>query len=107
MRSVPTARPTSTLQSAQRRSQALARAAELTRVRYDGGESSRLDVINADRLALTAQAQSADAARALTEAQANVFRALGGGSGFLRRTEPQSHRTSHQSLVAATLVHRA
>ena len=36
-------------------------------------------MINADRLALTAQAQSADAARALTEAQANVFRALGGG----------------------------
>jgi len=68
-----------TLQSAQRRAQALARAAELTLVRYDGGESSRLDVINADRLALTAQAQSADAARALTEAQANVFRALGGG----------------------------
>jgi multidrug efflux system outer membrane protein len=69
----------STLQSAQRRSQALARAAEFTRIRADGGESSRLDVINADRLALTAQAQSADAARALTEAQANVFRALGGG----------------------------
>ena len=68
-----------TLESAQRRSQALARAADLTRVRADGGESSRLDVINADRLALTAQAQRADAARALTEAQANVFRALGGG----------------------------
>jgi outer membrane protein, multidrug efflux system len=68
-----------TLQSAQQRSQALARAAELTRIRYDGGQSSRLDVINADRLALTAQAQRADAARALTDAQANVFRALGGG----------------------------
>ena len=68
-----------TLQSAQRRSQALVRAAELTRSRYDGGQSSRLDVIDAERLALTAQAQSADAARALTESQANVFRALGGG----------------------------
>ncbi|GAB2595786.1 efflux transporter outer membrane subunit [Ramlibacter solisilvae] len=67
------------LQSAQLRSQALARAADLTRVRYDGGQLSRLDVINADRLALTALAQSADATRALTEAQANVFRALGGG----------------------------
>ncbi|HEY6510423.1 MAG TPA: efflux transporter outer membrane subunit [Burkholderiaceae bacterium] len=69
----------STLQSGQRRAQALQRAAALTRLRYDGGESSRLDVINADRLALTAQAQNADAARALTSAQANVFRALGGG----------------------------
>ena len=68
-----------TLQSGQRRAQALTRAAALTRLRYDGGESSRLDVINADRLALTAQAQNADAARALTTAQANVFRALGGG----------------------------
>ena len=68
-----------TLQSGQRRAQALQRAAALTRLRYDGGESSRLDVINADRLALTAQAQNADAQRALTTAQANVFRALGGG----------------------------
>jgi multidrug efflux system outer membrane protein len=68
-----------TLQSGQRRAQALLRAAALTRLRFNGGESSRLDVINADRLALTAQAQNADAARALTAAQANVFRALGGG----------------------------
>jgi outer membrane protein, multidrug efflux system len=68
-----------TLESGQRRAQALLRAAELTRLRFNGGESSRLDVINADRLALTAQAQNADAARALTAAQANVFRALGGG----------------------------
>jgi len=70
---------TNTLQAGQRRSQALVRAADLTRIRYDGGESSRLDVINADRLALTAQAQNADAARAFTTAQADVFRALGGG----------------------------
>jgi multidrug efflux system outer membrane protein len=68
-----------TLESGQRRAQALQRAAELTRLRFDGGESSRLDVINADRLALTAQAQNADAARALTAAQANLFRSLGGG----------------------------
>lgn len=68
-----------TLQSGERRAQALQRAADLTRVRYDGGQSSRLDVINADRLALAAQAQNADAARAVAAAQADVFRALGGG----------------------------
>ena len=68
-----------TLRAGQRRAQALVRAADLTRIRYDGGQSSRLDVINADRLALTAQAQTADAARAFTAAQADVFRALGGG----------------------------
>ena len=61
------------------RAQALERAAELTRLRFDGGESSRLDVIEAERAALTAQAQNADARRALTAAQADVFRALGGG----------------------------
>ncbi len=68
-----------TLESGQRRAQALRRAADLTRLRFDAGESSRLDVINAERLALAAQAQAADAARALASAQANVFRALGGG----------------------------
>jgi multidrug efflux system outer membrane protein len=68
-----------TLQSGRRRALALERAAELTRLRFDGGQSSRLDVINAERLALTAQAQNADSARALAAAQANVFRALGGG----------------------------
>jgi multidrug efflux system outer membrane protein len=62
-----------------KRAQALERAAELTRLRFNGGESSRLDVINAERLSLAARAQNADAARALTAAQANVFRALGGG----------------------------
>lgn len=68
-----------TLDSGQRRAEALQRAAELTRLRFDAGESSRLDVINAERLALAARAQAADAARALASAQANVFRALGGG----------------------------
>src|SRR5438552_3564909 len=66
-------------QSAVARAQALERAAELTRLRYNGGEASRLDVINAERLALTAQAQSADAQRALAAAQADVYRAFGGG----------------------------
>lgn len=68
-----------TLDSGLKRAQALERAAELTRLRFNGGESSRLDVINAERLSLAARAQNADAARALTAAQANVFRALGGG----------------------------
>jgi multidrug efflux system outer membrane protein len=67
------------LQSGVQRAQALERAAELTRLRYNGGESSRLDVINAERLALTARAQNADAQRALAAAQADVFRAFGGG----------------------------
>ncbi len=68
-----------THESGRRRAQALLRAAELTRLRYDAGESSRLDVINAERLALAARAQSADASRALASAQADVFRAMGGG----------------------------
>jgi multidrug efflux system outer membrane protein len=67
------------LQSAAQRAQALERAAELTRLRYNGGEASRLDVINAERLSLNARAQSADAQRALAAAQADVYRAFGGG----------------------------
>ena len=67
------------LQSGTLRAQALQRAAELTRLRYNGGEASRLDVINADRLALSAQAENADAQRAVAAAQADVFRAFGGG----------------------------
>ena len=67
------------LQTGQLRAQVLLRAAELTRLRYQGGEASRLDVIEADRAALTSQAQNADTQRALAAAQADVFRALGGG----------------------------
>ncbi|MED5618309.1 efflux transporter outer membrane subunit [Ideonella sp. BN130291] len=67
------------LQTGQQRAQALVRAADLTRLRYQGGEASRLNVIEAERAALTAQAQNADTQRALAAAQADVFRALGGG----------------------------
>lgn len=68
-----------TLQLSQQRAQALDRAAQLTRVRFDGGVASRLNLIEAERFALTARAIHADARRALAAAQADVFRALGGG----------------------------
>jgi outer membrane protein TolC len=58
---------------------ALERAAELTRLRHNGGEASRLQVIEAERAALAAQASLADARRAVFVAQADVYRALGGG----------------------------
>ncbi|MEO5772416.1 MAG: efflux transporter outer membrane subunit [Burkholderiaceae bacterium] len=67
------------LRLAEQRAAALTRAADLTRLRTDAGESSRLQLIDAERLALAAQAQVADARRAALLAQANVFRALGGG----------------------------
>jgi multidrug efflux system outer membrane protein len=67
------------LSNGTQRAKALDRAAELTRLRYEGGEASRLDVINAERLSLTAQAETADQQRALAAAQADVFRVLGGG----------------------------
>ncbi len=68
-----------TLRFTEQRERSLARASELTGVRFEGGVSSRLDAIEAERDALTAQAQLADARRALAAAQADVFRALGGG----------------------------
>ena len=67
------------LRLAQQRTGALVRAAELTRLRYDGGEASRLQLIDAERAALAAQAAQADARRALVVAQADLYRALGGG----------------------------
>lgn len=68
-----------TLQISQQRAQALDRAAQLQKVRFDGGVASRLDLIEAERFALTAQAANADARRALAAAQADVFRVFGGG----------------------------
>jgi multidrug efflux system outer membrane protein len=63
----------------EQRGQALSRASALTNLRFQGGVASRLDQIEAERAALAAQAQLADARRALSVAQVDVFRALGGG----------------------------
>ncbi|MBI5256727.1 MAG: efflux transporter outer membrane subunit [Burkholderiales bacterium] len=68
-----------TLGHALRRAEALQRAATLTRLRTEGGESSRLQLIEAERAALAAQLQAHDARRAVVAAQAELFRALGGG----------------------------
>lgn len=68
-----------TLELGRQRAQALARAAELTRLRHDAGEASRLLVIEAERAALNVQAQNADIQRSLVSAQVDLFRALGGG----------------------------
>lgn len=67
------------LRNAVERERALSRAAQLTALRFNGGEASRLNVIEAERAALAAQSQVADARRAIAAAQADLFRALGGG----------------------------
>jgi len=67
------------LRNAIERERALSRAAQLTGLRFNAGESSRLDLIEAERAALAAQSQAADARRALAAAQADLFRVLGGG----------------------------
>lgn len=61
------------------RAQTLRRAAELTRLRTEGGEASRLQLLDAERLALLAELQTHEALRAVVAAQAELFRALGGG----------------------------
>ena len=68
-----------TLISTERRGTALSRASALTGLRLEGGVASRLDAIEAERAALSAQAQMVDARRAVVAAQGDVFRALGGG----------------------------
>ena len=67
------------LRLVEQRASALTRAAELTRLRYNGGEASRLLAIEAERASLAAQTQVADARRAMVAAQADLYRALGGG----------------------------
>ncbi len=67
------------LASTRQRAQAVARAAALTKLRAEGGESSRLQLLDAERLALLAELQTHDAQRAVVAAQAELYRALGGG----------------------------
>lgn len=69
----------SSVSTAEERTRALVRAAELTMLRYEGGELNRLDVINAERAVLSAQADVAEERRSLAVAQSSLFRALGGG----------------------------
>jgi multidrug efflux system outer membrane protein len=69
----------SSLRFALERERALARAAQLQALRFNGGEASRLNVIEAERDALAAAAQVADARRAVAAAQADLYRVLGGG----------------------------
>ena len=67
------------LRNALERQRALAQAARLTRLRFDGGEESRIDLIRAERADLAARAEVVDARRAVAAAQADLFRVLGGG----------------------------
>ena len=72
---------------ARQRADALRQASRLTQLRVDAGESARLEAIEAQRIALAAQSQLADQQRALASAQADVFRALGGG--WVPETSPR------------------
>ncbi len=67
------------LRNALERERALAHAARLTRLRFDGGEESRIELIRAERDDLAAQSELVDARRAVAAAQADLFRVLGGG----------------------------
>ncbi len=67
------------LRNATEREQTLAQAARLTKLRFDGGEESRIELIRAQRADLAAQSELVDARRAVAAAQADLFRVLGGG----------------------------
>jgi multidrug efflux system outer membrane protein len=67
------------LRNASDRERALAQAARLTKLRFDGGEESRIELIRAERVELAAQSELVDARRAVAAAQADLFRVLGGG----------------------------
>ncbi|MEX0638128.1 MAG: TolC family protein, partial [Burkholderiales bacterium] len=57
---------------------ALAQTLRLARLRYAGGVSSQLDVLDAERGLLAAQTARIEALRAQRAAVADLYRALGG-----------------------------
>ncbi|HTN42926.1 MAG TPA: efflux transporter outer membrane subunit [Nitrospiria bacterium] len=67
------------LEAEQARVASLQKALELARLRYDNGESSLLDVLDAERGLLGAQLDRVEAQRAQLVATADLFKALGGG----------------------------
>jgi multidrug efflux system outer membrane protein len=58
---------------------ALRKALELAKMRYENGESSLLDVLDAERGLLAAQLNRVEAQRVQLSATADLFQALGGG----------------------------
>jgi multidrug efflux system outer membrane protein len=67
------------LQAESERIIALAEAQRLANMRYEGGVSSRLELLDADRQLLQAQLARVDAENAQRAAVVSLFKALGGG----------------------------
>ncbi|MGA0032967.1 MAG: efflux transporter outer membrane subunit [Burkholderiales bacterium] len=63
----------------QARATALGESLRLARIRYENGLTSQLEVLDAERILLSAELNRADALRAQRAAIADVVRALGGG----------------------------
>ena len=61
------------------RATALRQSLHLSRLRYENGVASQLDVLDAERNLLNAEQSRADALRAQRAAVADLFKALGGG----------------------------
>lgn len=67
------------LEAESQRTTALREAQKLANMRYEGGVSSRLEVLDADRQLLQAQLAKIDAENAQRAAVVSLFKALGGG----------------------------
>jgi len=68
-----------TAETQTRRSQTLSQSLKLSRLRYDNGVSSLLDVLDAERNLLAAELSRIDALAAQRSAVADLVKALGGG----------------------------
>jgi multidrug efflux system outer membrane protein len=66
-------------QAFQRREQALAEVAKLARMRFEGGQSTYLDVLDADRDVFQAQSDLAQSRRDEFVALVSIYKAMGGG----------------------------
>jgi len=77
-----------------RRVAAQRRAAELAELRYRNGESSHIEVLDAQRNLYQAEQNRLDAELARLAAAANLFKALGGGFRADRQAGPSSQPTN-------------
>ena len=62
-----------------RRERALAEVAKLARMRFEGGQSTYLDVLDADRDVFQAQSDLAQSRRDEFVALVSIYKAMGGG----------------------------
>jgi multidrug efflux system outer membrane protein len=99
---VATAKTRERLQAQARQVQALQRYSELARARYEGGYSSYLEVLDAERGLFSGQLNEAQARGDVVTALVSLYRALGGG--WVSRAEQMADAPSRGAPPQSDLL---